>query len=97
MNHLTQEKMAELLYIDTQYYAQLERGLRNFTIDKIVAICYIFHIGIDKIIEIETSSPDKKETEQLQKKIHRKLDSLSYTQLVLTDRFISEVLPCVNQ
>lgn len=37
LNNMTQEELAGKLYLDTQYYAQLERGERNFTIEKIIA------------------------------------------------------------
>ena len=45
INNLTQEELAGKLNLDTQYYAQLERGERNFTIEKIINLCSIFHIG----------------------------------------------------
>ena len=32
LNNMTQEALAEQLGLDTQYYAQLERGERNFTL-----------------------------------------------------------------
>lgn len=34
LNNMTQEELAEKLDLDTQYYAQLERGERNYTIEK---------------------------------------------------------------
>ena len=93
LNHMTQEQMAEKLYIDTQYYVQLERGIRGFTIEKIVAACAVFHIGIENIIEIEKVGIQENESEFLQTELSEKIKSLSYRQLILTERFISDVLP----
>lgn len=59
--------------------AQLERGERNFTVEKIVRICSVFHIGIENIIEIEPF--EKENTEELYKTLTRELESLSFTQL----------------
>ena len=66
---MTQEQLANALYLDTQYYAQLERGERNFTIEKIILACTIFHVGIENIIVIEDSSVNDN-SELLEKIIH---------------------------
>ncbi|MBQ3602190.1 MAG: helix-turn-helix transcriptional regulator, partial [Lachnospiraceae bacterium] len=42
LNNMTQKELSEKLYLDTQYYAQLERGERNFSIEKIAMICSLF-------------------------------------------------------
>ena len=34
LNNMTQEKLAAALEMDPQYYAQLERGERNFSLEK---------------------------------------------------------------
>lgn len=94
LNHMTQEQLAELLELDTQYYAQLERGERNFTIEKITRACSIFHIGIENIIEITPEG--KTETGLLIKKIIPQLEDLSYSQLSLVEKFISELVPYIK-
>lgn len=94
LNHLTQEKIAELLDLDTQYYAQLERGERNFTIEKIIRLCTIFHIGIEDIIEI--TAPEKQDNTQLIQEIISKLRNLSCSQLSLVEKFITEIIPHVK-
>lgn len=35
LNNMTQEKLAAALEMDPQYYAQLERGERNFSLEKL--------------------------------------------------------------
>ncbi len=94
LNRMTQEKLAEQLDLDTQYYAQLERGERNFTIEKLIRLCSIFQIGIEDIIEIEPS--DKQDTSELREEVSEQLKSLSNTQLRLVERFISEIVPYVK-
>ena len=53
-NHMTQEEMSfELGMTDASYYGRKERGLRMFTIQELIWICEIFHITMDKLIEID--------------------------------------------
>lgn len=94
LNNMTQEMLAEQLGLDTQYYAQLERGERNFTLKRLIRLCSIFQIGIEDIIEIESS--DKQDTSELRKEVSEQLKSLSNTQLRLVERFISEIVPYVK-
>lgn len=88
---MTQEQLAELLNLDTQYYAQLERGERNFTIEKIIRLCNIFHVGIENIIEVNTK--EKPDTQELLDKIFPQLQQLSYSQLSLVQKFITDIVP----
>ena len=94
INNLTQEELAGKLNLDTQYYAQLERGERNFTIEKIINLCSIFHIGIEEIIEVEAS--DSRNTDLLLKQLLTELQSLSYTQLSVVKKFITEIVPYIK-
>ena len=94
LNKMTQEELATELNLDTQYYAQLERGERNFTIEKIINVCNLFHIGIEDIINIPKEN--NKETQELLQKITIKLSTLSYNQLLSLDRFIEDILPYIK-
>lgn len=92
LNNMTQEELAQKLYLDTQYYAQLERGKRNFTIEKIMLACSTFHIGIEDIIEIESPS-DADAIKTTINNITSQLEGLSYSQLQLIQKFISDIIP----
>ena len=92
LNNMTQDELAQKLYLDTQYYAQLERGERNFTIEKIILACSTFHIGIEDIIEIESSS-DADSIKSTINDITSQLEGLSYSQLQLIKKFISDIVP----
>lgn len=94
LNNMTQEDMANELELDTQYYAQLERGERNFTIEKLVRICAIFHIGIEDIINIP--KPPEYPDEYLLKKITKQLSDLSESQLLIIEKFIQEIVPFIK-
>lgn len=94
INNLTQEELAGKLNLDTQYYAQLERGERNFTIEKIIHLCSIFHIGVEEIIEVETA--DSQNTDLLLKQLLTELQSLSYTQLSVVKKFVAEIVPYIK-
>ncbi|MGN0506144.1 MAG: helix-turn-helix domain-containing protein [Lachnospiraceae bacterium] len=94
LNHLTQAQLAEKLSLDTQYYAQLERGERNFTIEKIALICEIFQIEIGEIIRL-SDKEERNHFVQSEKisNITNKLNSLTVKQLVILEKYIDEILP----
>lgn len=94
LNKMTQEEIAEKLDLDTQYYAQLERGERNFTIEKIIRLCSIFHTGIENIIEIDFK--EKQDSSELLQELVPRLESLSYSQLIMLEKFINEILPYIK-
>lgn len=94
LNNMTQEELAGQLDLDTQYYAQLERGERNFTIEKIIRLCSIFHIGIENIIEVIPI--EDQDTKPLLDSIIPELERLSYTQLNLVEKFITEIVPYIK-
>lgn len=93
LHGMTQEEMAEKLDIDTQYYAQLERGERNFTIDKIVKVCQIFQIGVDKIIEIEEQTKNDSDYVEIKEECKKIIEKLPYSKILLLKRFLTEFLP----
>ncbi|MCR5684233.1 MAG: helix-turn-helix domain-containing protein [Lachnospiraceae bacterium] len=96
LNNLTQAQLAELLSLDTQYYSQLERGERYFSLDKIAMSCSIFNIRIDDIIKLDTDeqeSPDEGKRQELIVDITDNLDKLSSKQLQILTRYMNEILP----
>ena len=94
LNNMTQEELAQHLNLDPQYYAQLERGDRNFTLQRVISICHLFHIGIEDIID--TSGESAPETKELLQSLNRKMHSLSYVQLLSLNKFIEEILPYIK-
>ena len=91
LNNMTQEALAEQLGLDTQYYAQLERGERNFTLKKLIRLCSIFQIGIEDIVQIERT--EKQDNSGIRGEIAARLEDLSPTQLRLVEKFITEIIP----
>lgn len=94
LNKLTQEELASKLELDTQYYAQLERGERNFTIDKIIQVCTVLKVNIQDIIVIDFDTEEQ--TCEMAEKISSKLPSLSVLQLQLVEKFLTEIIPFVK-
>ena len=94
LNKLTQEQLAELLDLDTQYYAQLERGERNFTLEKIIRLCSIFHVGIENIIELDEK--ETCDTQDLLDEIIPILKNLTYSQLSIVGKFITDIVPYIK-
>lgn len=95
-NKLTQEQLAECLNLDTQYYAQLERGERNFTLEKIINICEIFHIQVNDIIEITDANDANVDTEEIINRLMPYLMELSPNQLASVEKFIIDITPYVK-
>ncbi len=94
LNKMTQEQLAERMNLDTQYYAQLERGERNFTLEKIILACSIFHVGIEDIVTLPQA--ERPDTSQAIQQLIPRLETLSTSQLLLVEKFITEVLPYVK-
>lgn len=93
LNHMTQEELAGKLFLDTQYYAQLERGERNFTIEKIALACSVFHVGIEDIIELDTTHKKTHNTSSIISDIADQLTTLTKSQLLVIQKFITDVVP----
>ncbi len=96
LNNMTQKELSERLFLDTQYYAQLERGERNFSIEKIAMICSIFHIGIENIIELESNSFSEDDAEQLINDLYLRIKALNRSQLLITKKFLDEIIPYIH-
>ena len=94
LNNLTQEAFAEKLNLGTQYYAQLERGERSFTLEKIIQICIVLQINIQDIIEIKPTATE--DNQLLLEKIQTQLTTLTHSQLALVYNFIKEFVPYMN-
>ncbi len=92
LNNMTQKELSERLFLDTQYYAQLERGERNFSIEKIAMICSLFHIGIEDIIELESDADAFNDTKKLLQDLTLSLSGLSYSQLLIVQKFLEEIV-----
>ena len=93
LNKMTQEELAGKLFLDTQYYAQLERGERNFTIEKIVLACSVFKVGIEDIIELHDTKSDVSVADTSINEIIAQLHTLTFSQLLLVKKFITDVVP----
>lgn len=93
LNRMTQEELAGKLFLDTQYYAQLERGERNFTIEKIALACSVFNVGIEDIIELNTTYTGTNDTTSIISEISEQLAPLTQSQLLLVQKFIKDVVP----
>lgn len=93
LNRMTQEELAGKLFLDTQYYAQLERGERNFTIEKIALACSVFNVGIEDIIELGTTYTVTNDTASIISEIDEQLAPLTQSQLLLVQKFIKDVVP----
>lgn len=92
LNNMTQEKLAAALEMDP--HAQLERGERNFSLEKIVKICSVLHVNVEDIVDI--TPVENSGNESPARKLERLLplmDTLSEKQMLVLEKFIKEILP----
>lgn len=93
-NNLTQRAMADLLKINVQYYAAIERAndpVRHFTLEKIMEICAIFDKTPNDIITVLPDVNEKYDLERnkLSKDIYNDLPDLSFSELKKIRRYIN--------
>ncbi|MCR5322666.1 MAG: helix-turn-helix domain-containing protein [Lachnospiraceae bacterium] len=98
LNNLTQAELAKMLSLDAHYYAQLERGERYFSLDKVVLACNVLNLKLDDIVETEPAVDEQKELYETKRQnlivdITGNLDKLSSKQLMILTRYLNEVLP----
>ncbi|MBO4416042.1 MAG: helix-turn-helix transcriptional regulator [Lachnospiraceae bacterium] len=95
LNNLTQFQLAEMLSIDTNYYGQLERAERPFTLDNLIHTCQILDVNVSNLIDpciFEDNDETVKKRTDLLIEIMQDLEELSLHQLRLLSRYVSEVL-----
>lgn len=51
INHLTQEKIAELLNISVKHYSEVERGITGLSVENIIKVSIILNISIDYLLK----------------------------------------------
>ena len=95
LNHMTQEELAEKLDMDTQYYAQIERGERRFTLEKIIKVCRVLNVNIQDIVDISQTQRDV--SYETKKHIIEFLDNATENQIFLIDKFINEIIIYIRQ
>jgi len=94
LNNMTQEDLAAALELDPQYYAQLERSERNFTLEKVIRLCSILHVNIEDIIDINNEKTHA--TQETLTHIENCLTHMTESQLLVVDKFISEIIPYIK-
>lgn len=93
-NNLTQKAMANLLKLNVQYYAAIERAndpLRHFTLEKILEICAIFDKSPNDIITVLPDVNEKYDLakDKMSKDIYKDLPDLSFSDLKKIRRYIN--------
>ena len=68
---------------------------KSLPIEKIVMICSLFHIGIEKIVEIDDGNSSDDEKNQLLRDLSGSLENLTYSQLQFVKKFVQDIVPYV--
>ena len=55
---LTQDNIAELLGIETNYYATVENGHRNLALPKLIVLCKHYGITLNDLIDLSPQQND---------------------------------------
>lgn len=63
--NLTQAEVAEMLHCATNVYGRYEQGLRQPSIDILLAMAEVFHVSVDYLLEKDTTSEDILTDEEL--------------------------------
>lgn len=95
LNKLSQEAMAEKIGLDSQYYAQLEQGRRNFTIERVIDSCNVLNVQIEDVVPIISFDGNDKadvERKNLIDSISTKLSTASSKELMLVEKFIDDFI-----
>lgn len=50
-NHLTQEKIAEMLNISVKHYSEVERGITGLSVENIIKVSNILNVSIDYLLK----------------------------------------------
>ena len=58
-------------------------------------ICSLFHIGIEKIVEIDDGNSSDDEKNQLLRDLSGSLENLTYSQLQFVKKFVQDIVPYV--
>ncbi|MEG1778472.1 MAG: helix-turn-helix transcriptional regulator [Oscillospiraceae bacterium] len=93
LNNMTQETLSRLLWIDAQYYSQLETGRRKFSIATIVKCCEIFGCSVNDIIVVA----DNEEfcNEEMSEKVDllaEKIKACSPQKILIIEKIVSELI-----
>ncbi|MBQ5969991.1 MAG: helix-turn-helix transcriptional regulator [Clostridia bacterium] len=69
--NLSQEKLAELAELSTEYISQIERGMKNPTVRSVQKICDALGVRLSDFFREESSAPDFLDT-QIEGKLRSK-------------------------
>lgn len=85
---LTREKFCEPLGENSEYWGLIERGEQSISLIKLLQVCELYNIPLDKVIQLDYEIQD---TVLLKAEITELLDQCSERQLELIKKFISEI------
>jgi len=89
IRNLTQQRLSEMVNMDTQYYAQIERGERNLTLDKLIDICRALNVHIEQVIEIDVA--ENEQSQEIIDRIHSMLSHYTDIQLLVIEKVIADI------
>ncbi len=85
---LTREEFCKPLYVNSEYWGMIERGEQSISLVKLLQVCEVYHIPVEQLINMETSSQDDT---LLREEIKSLLHQCKGRQLEVIKKFIEEV------
>lgn len=95
---MTQKNFSEYLEVGTQYYGQIERGEKIFSIDKLKDVCVRLNIKIDELLPVNNKkvSLESSLRDQYLDDIYEIISECSEKQLAVIVHVCKDVLPYVE-
>lgn len=91
---LTIEELAEKLGTETNYLGQCERGVRRFSLDKLVDLIGYFGVTANDIIPVaEKAEETGEERDRLLQEINSLLECCSDNQLAVVLNVLEQIVP----
>jgi len=94
LKDLTIEELAEVLGTEPNYLGQCERGVRRFSLDKLVELIGFFGVTADDIIPVTVLEEEQiTEKERYLQEINDLLERCSSNQLATVMKVLKEMVP----
>lgn len=95
---LTIEDLAEILATEANYLGQCERGVRRFSLDKLVDLMGYFGVTADDMIPVKTDEEQQAvEKNRCLQEINSLLEACSPNQLAVVLNVVKEIVPFIKE
>lgn len=91
MHNMTQEDLALILNVEPEHIANIERGRKGISLQKLILLCKHFHINLSDILPIENQDNAELRDKWI-KEILSTLENLDTTQLGIVKMMVTSLI-----